>query len=401
VFLSSRVLFLTVVDVYVVCRNMNPSPYVSRFAAELQIGVMLPSCTQHYDMLTYTKRMEFLYDIQNGPHATTHALTGGTYGCDKLKPMLDAGYIADEESLNFICSTWVFSLKEFFRYNYITPYTDCVVGDDIESSQCGFTCTTDEDELGEFKKNIEQKLSKYVPDTMEDEGWNAWKDFICEGDGWKIFSGDHLESASPADPSFWSIHPTLERLMHAKTMAGGFEDETGDWQADSVDGEVCDKAECYLEDEGERGRFDDCCLGHNENDATLNFVTGVKTEQWGETNRQILDNTNPTSATYAMPYIYDTFTWDHCDEDFEDVLTKVHSGIVVEVEEKQSLLGPDETEVVSDPSVQPQTVQPTSVTQQVVQPVVTGQSTTKTVVGSSTVLRSSPPPGPGGALRGQ
>lgn len=41
----------------------------------------------------------------------------------------------------------------------------------------------------------------------------AWKDFICTGDGYKVFGGDHLESASPADPSFWVIHPALERML--------------------------------------------------------------------------------------------------------------------------------------------------------------------------------------------
>jgi hypothetical protein len=329
--------------------NMNPSPYVSRYAAEYQIGVQLPSCYQHYELLSYTKRMEFLYDIQNGPHATTHALTGGTYGCDVLYPLLEAGLISDEESLKYICSSWVFSLKEFYRYNYITPYESCEATEDIESSVCGFTCNDDPDTYKEFKKNMQLKLTKYVPDDITDEGWNTWSDFVCEGDGWKIFSGDHLESASPADPSFWVIHPTLERLMHAKSMAGGFDEETEDWITDSKDQQVCDKNVCYMESEGDRGVYDDCCLGHYENDATLNFVTGVKSEQWGETNREILDATDPTSDTYSMPYMFDSFTWDHCEEDFEGLLSDAHAGIATQIESKTSKLGPDTTVESSDP----------------------------------------------------
>ena len=38
----------------------------------------------------------------------------------------------------------------------------------------------------------------------------------------QVFVGDHLESATAVDPSFWEIHPTMERLLHAKLMAGGF-----------------------------------------------------------------------------------------------------------------------------------------------------------------------------------
>ena len=57
--------------------NMNPSPYVSRFSMDLQVGTSLPTCAQHYDMLEYTNMMDFYYDIQYGPHATTHSLSGG------------------------------------------------------------------------------------------------------------------------------------------------------------------------------------------------------------------------------------------------------------------------------------------------------------------------------------
>jgi hypothetical protein len=59
--------------------------------------------------------------------------------------------------------------------------------------------------------------SSYVNSTVEGSD-EAWTDFICNGDASKIFSGDHLESASPADPSFWVIHPTLERLFLAKLI---------------------------------------------------------------------------------------------------------------------------------------------------------------------------------------
>jgi hypothetical protein len=32
--------------------------------------------------------------------------------------------------------------------------------------------------------------------------------------------GDQLESASPADPSFWPIHPALERIWQWKRIVG-------------------------------------------------------------------------------------------------------------------------------------------------------------------------------------
>jgi hypothetical protein len=292
--------------------NMNPSPYISRFTMDLKIGTSLPTCSGHYTMLEYTDLMTFLYKIQYDPHATTHSLTGGIYGCDMLKPLLEAGYLNDEDSLKKACGNWLFYVKEFYRYNYITPNSDCVVGSDVQDSYCGFTCTSDTDELNALMFNMKNKLASYVPSDMSDAGWTAWVEFVCTGDGGRIFSGDHLESASPADPSFWVIHPTLERLYHAKMMAGGFEDDS--WSSDSVNDFVCDKAECYMEEYGGRGYWSECCYGHFEDSQMLDFTSGNRSHHFGDTNAKVMGLTDPTSLDYGMPYIYDSFTWTHCSD---------------------------------------------------------------------------------------
>ena len=35
------------------------------------------------------------------------------------------------------------------------------------------------------------------------------------------------------------------------------------------------------------------------------------------TNKEMLQATDPRSLTYSMTYVYDQFSWDHCEEDFE------------------------------------------------------------------------------------
>jgi hypothetical protein len=210
-------------------------------------------------------------------------------------------------------------LKEFYRYGYIAPKTDCEVTDGVQSSTCGFDCSTDTKVLNGFMSNMQTKLSTYVPSDMSVDGWYAWYDFVCTGDGGKIFSGDHLESASPHDPSFWVIHPTLERLYHAKMMAGGFEDDS--WSSDSVNDFVCDKAECYESDFDAKDYFDECCYGHYESDQLLDFVNGNRDNGIGPTNKETFDDTNPTSTSYAMHYVYADFKWDHCEEDFVGMLS--------------------------------------------------------------------------------
>jgi hypothetical protein len=146
---------------------------------------------------------------------------------------------------------------------------------------------------------------------MPDEGWDAWTAFVCGGDGSKIYAGDHLESASPADPSFWPIHPTLERVFQAKLMAGGFVD-SDTWPTDPVTEYVCNKAVCYEEDEQAFGNWDTCCYGHYENDQMLDAPNNDRYTYVGPTNKDIHDGTNPQNPQYSMEYIYDTFTWSHC-----------------------------------------------------------------------------------------
>ena len=36
----------------------------------------------------------------------------------------------------------------------------------------------------------------------------------------------------------------------------------------------------------------------------------------GPTNGDTIKGTDPTRILYSMPYIYDKFTWDHCEEEY-------------------------------------------------------------------------------------
>eukprot|EP01034_Spumella_vulgaris_P037635 gene37635-46430_t len=193
--------------------SMNPSPYISRFTSVFNQFIMLPTCDMHRTVLEkYDDMMDFFNAMAYEPHATIHTLGGGIYGCDLLLPLVDAGYITDESSAYGICKGWTFNLKEWFRHNYIIPRKDCVVNaTHLESSVCGFDCVEENKPL--LTSFIFSSVGKYG-NINKAGAEDAWLNFICDGgDGGRIFPGDHLESASPADPSFWVIHPTLERLL--------------------------------------------------------------------------------------------------------------------------------------------------------------------------------------------
>jgi len=292
--------------------NMNPSPYLSRFTST---NKHLPSCSSHYELLGYDTLNDFLATVPYGAHAATHGTIGGVYGCDAMNDLAAAGYIIDDEAQINLCKNWIFYLKEFYRMNYLTPYTNCTMTDgntDFDSLNCGFTCNPDDADrmLFDLTKILNSDYD-CVPTDMDDAGWYAWRDFICTGDGFKVFGGDHLESASPADPSFWPIHPTLERLLQAKYMSGGFQEDAS-WASDPVNDYVCDKSNCYDEDKGGYGYWTSCCYGHYEDDQLLDAPNANKSAGTGMTNSAVHKGTDP-SGTYAMNYIYDDFDWTHCE----------------------------------------------------------------------------------------
>lgn len=165
---------------------------------------------------------------------------------------------------------------------------------------------------------------------MTDADWSCMKKFICEGDNARSFFGDQRESASCYDPSFWPIHPTLERAYHAKMLAGGF--ETTDW---GVEQSLCYRTTCY-NDTGVEGTFDECCVGHDENDRYPDFVTGdLYNDGVWISNRDYMDATDPTSKSYSMNFIYDSFSWSHCGDEFsvDSLLEELHEGTYVDTDD--------------------------------------------------------------------
>lgn len=132
--------------------NMNPSPYVTRFTGT----TFLPKCSTHYDMMSYTDMMSFMVEMETSPHASTHGDVGGAYGCDLFQPLLDAGYINDEDSMVKICKIWIFSLKSLYRKNMIKA-RDCDVPDDTQIASCPFQCMKTVD-VDDWEESLESQL---------------------------------------------------------------------------------------------------------------------------------------------------------------------------------------------------------------------------------------------------
>lgn len=304
--------------------NMNPSEYLLRFSRETS---ELPGCTTYFNWLSENDFGSYMQQSGYAPHASTHGSLGGVFGCDMMDELREADLIDDTAQLA-VCSKWGFYIKELYRADFLTPKQDCSVDSGLTSAgmSCGFTCDDDEaDELIYFVKDS-LSLKNYVTEDIDDDGWEQWRQFICNGNGYKIFVGDHLESASPMDPSFWPIHPTQDRLLQLKYMSGGFDDFSWPTEATRTGAYVCNHAKCYDYSiyGSEKDYYDFCCEGHFEESQIYDFVKGDRSQGYGPTNREILDAIDPTSKSYSVPYIYGSFKWDHCTQNFDALIESLY-----------------------------------------------------------------------------
>jgi len=294
--------------------NMNPSPYISRYTTTESV---MPACADYLSLFTTasTEMVDFLDLVQRGSHAPIHASIGNTFGCDIIDELTSSGsgIVADDKQAK-LCRNWSFYMKDLYRTNYLKPVTGCSTENfDASSNEltCAYECN--EDQADTFIDALKDKLSKNEYLTSEStENYSKMKDFICTGNGYKIIVGAHMESASAADPSFWPIHPTQERLLHVFLLASNI--QQWKWPTNSEVDYICGTAECYDDETDTYGYFDSCCYGHYENDQLLDYIKGDDKSYIGATNKDTLAASNPLLDTYSVPYIYDTFQFDHCDD---------------------------------------------------------------------------------------
>lgn len=136
-----------------------------------------------------------------------------------------------------------------------------------------------------------------------------------------FFFSKSMQASSSLDPSFWPTHPTMERLWMYTMLTGKVEDMT--WNDSDVTITASDGT-TYTESVS---AYSDSCVGHRGSDvfpfgllkndvAEFKVRTGIKGNTVSGnvlTNREVLAAVDPRKN--MLPYIYDTFKWDHCAED--------------------------------------------------------------------------------------
>ncbi|KAH8050386.1 phosphatase [Aureococcus anophagefferens] len=300
--------------------NNNPIPFVTRSAtqcgADSSRSQRWPSCETHLASLRNTSTFAaWAYDAMLAPHGPLHVLVGGTTGCDAEYDALKHLGVSnrDVESLKMLSFALTKNLYRLglracpevrreeraarprggedaaddgaaasaaadaasatprrldFLYKDASGRHDaaspCRCGCPARASRGAGNGTALADACLGYKVLPDPALRKTLREMAASaDGLRRVASVVhvlCEAD---VLVGDQLESASPVDISFWPIHPTLERLYHWKV--------------------------------------------HMDVDTLLS--EGLEKTV---TNAQLLEAFDPKSN--ALPFVYDAFRWDHCEE---------------------------------------------------------------------------------------
>jgi hypothetical protein len=331
----------------------------------------VPACASHYNVLAGESLPDILLSIAGAGHGPLHVNFGGVGGeCtgamnqfytkhakllsekvslasvkDKILAETgeDKGWIStDEFTLEAMVQKYV-HLEYFHVYRSLYRSQTCALdgmagglqcpescGLDTPQSECTCTCKgidTDGTVTDAFDwKNFEPCLygsgtSKTLLQTTLSE--SVRKELVTTMCTSGVKEGEMLESASPLDPLFWMIHPVLDRLHVAKRLSAVSDIEYGNYG--KINGFISEEwleYSAYSTDEK-------VCEGHGMYDAVLqdlsmpsSMISNFDANGDGELNNiEYYDAIDPTNED-GIDYIYDHFTWNHCDSTASTVLAE-------------------------------------------------------------------------------
>jgi len=278
--------------------NMNAIPYVTRFNYTGSVKYAydgaemgMPTCMDFWTMLmTCNTWYDFAWKMPYDPHARVHSVIGGSEAGEAFNKL---ARFFDDDTMELISKLHFYWTKNLWRSNKLEFPEYC--SSDTPQHQCKGVCDGMEEAIRAGTGGA------YIDTFGDSDVIEAIKDLSTEDQITVITSmcesglaiGDQMESASPADISFWPIHPNLERIWMIKKLSGTFSNET--WPKSGVS---------LLSSTGDE------CYGHGADDVLpYGNIYGVAADK-NLTNAELYDIMNPLEDT--LPYIYDSFDLAHC-----------------------------------------------------------------------------------------
>jgi len=332
--------------------NMGKEPFVMRAHkfCDVSFGYeSWPFCADHYNItFEVDSWYEWVWSGGYTPHGPIHYYIGGYTNCGDLLSEFEALGLGEAQVKDF--AVWMVMLPKNFWRAYVTESPESC-SHDAPQTECHMKCMLDYTNKGDVNQftnmtyNWVKKLS-YSRAPVSDANWlrtlteeqaAGLMKLYCET---PFTPGEQIESASPMDPSFWPIHPTMDRLLQYKRMVSDFDLlQWGPSITRSNDDDVTTLFEGYCfqgagndddtieymnssrhhEEFGAWGKIKSLCKGHHPEDMTM-FKSIVKDTETGQyvyratSNQELFQMINP--AEYQGSYIYENFEWKHCESPY-------------------------------------------------------------------------------------
>ena len=287
--------------------NNNRAHYVTRSNQSYGFTLTdLPGCASHHTVLQYENFSDFGFHILYNPHGTTHLAIGGTWNADWRQKLKEVDYDLQ------MAPSWTLlgfaKQKNMFRGGDITCPSYCAL--DVPEVECKCECPGIHGMIhsGKYHTLLDitmENMNAYEYDRYGNDVSEVVYKLLCNYyDDTFAVMGDSLESASPADVSFWPTHPTVDRLFQWRRLNGMPSTYWPDGKAWSV--------------EGSKTGY---CQGHDRGDV-LPFTELFDAHDGPYSNKELLNLMDPSMS--SSPYIYDNFEWPHClDEGYSiDLMTQ-------------------------------------------------------------------------------
>jgi len=296
--------------------NLHESPYVTRFHKQCGVsidGASWPTCKEHYSAVFNIDALgEFIPYMAFSAHGGVHSMIGGAGGgCEKWGDKLES--LIGLARVSAMAHESAFMLRDMWRAGICTEPSkeDCAGSAEgvVDPTKCKMKCTgCAKDNFSDEDIYSYEKWSGYnFPTTFSSFQTEQFiRTLFCDT---KWFVGEHIEASSPADISFWPIHPTLERLLQYKQIVKPLTDLT--WDASPY--ETTWTSECKW------GKvFNVSCIGHGSDDKTSGKMMvldedGVFRSRYMK-NFEIIELSGP-QGTRRLPHIFADFDYSHCKTD--------------------------------------------------------------------------------------
>jgi len=274
-----------------------------------------PGCKVHRELTFDTDSLyDWVWAAAYAPHGPVHFMIGGYAHCGDMEATLrgerpDANLGNLTQIVGNVKQAAVSFPKTLWRYGLVEYPKACSA--DAPQSECHMVCAHAVD-VEPFKQYLlsgdmgSHMFGAWLSSFPEDL-WEEFLELICTT---PFAPGEQMGANSPVDPSFWPMHPTLDRLLQYKRLAKPFGSPAWENPRES-EGQ---RTQYCISDNG--NTITDC-KGHHPYDVApwkihkLGADGNFEANASFVTNGELYDLSDPRD--YRLPYVYDAFEWPHCD----------------------------------------------------------------------------------------